>query len=928
MANEDKTITIRFRGDSTQLDNTVNNIDKMIKLLAYDTKALEKQMKFGKDMKSQMKLYSDALSNVSEEIKLAETNMRSWNKEMDTYSAKLKEQGSLSKEEWNNMNRAMKMTAEYSKMVENLKEQYNRLATAKINYNKISIAEALEKEAKRAGNLSISLGKLADVFKGISTVAGAALTGAAAAAISFEDAMANVRKVLRPEDAEYFEQIKKDVLELSTQLPITANEIAKVAANALQLGVRAADVSKFTEVILKLGTATDIVADEAAMSVAKFFNITGQSLQDVDKFGAALTQLGNRFETGEKAIMEMSTRLAAAGSIVGMSTDEILALSTALTSLGLNAEAGGTAISTILRNIDILVSTNSKNLKAWAEQAGMSVDEFKKAWGTDVTGTFSRLLSEISKSVSGGENLNLILSNLGINAIRQTDAFSRLVLGVDTFNDALGESKKAWDEVGQGLNGALNDEVEKRISTITAKWQMLVNSVVKLGVELGETLKPTINKILDYAQMLVTAFSDLSDETKAWIVRFLAGLAAIYPVLLGFSKLFGNWQKLLSGLAGLVRSTIKPFTSWVKDSAILKMSKALGSAAAFAKKLGVGLMNIIQNAFTAKTALSFEGFGSSYGVGEALGSMVSMMGLLKAAIIGLVAAFAILLATNEDFRNQIKEIAGGLLERLKAILESVLATLKKVGGWLSNEFSDLLETIVDLWKKYLEPALSFMLTALTQLGGSILVDIVAILGHLANILIVSIANVLEFIISLIKTVLVVLSPIISIVSTLLGKLFEFVAIIFDKLRPAFKWLFDGLEQLMSLIVGTVLAVLDGVLLAIQWIIDKITELYDLFMKSDVVQAFVAGVEMIKDAFDKISSAIQTAIDKIREFLGLNKNVDFSADVVGAGKNVSNIANVYLNNSNTFNNPSPQVAQSISDDLVRLVSNKLGKQIFQ
>lgn len=929
MADEDKTITIKFRGDSTQLDNTTSNIDKMIKLLAYDTKALEKQMKFGGDYRHQMSMYQTALSNVSEEIRLADVNMQSWNAEMEEYSKKLKEQGSLSKEEWNSMNRAMKQTAEYSKMVENLKQQYERLATAKINYNKITIAEALEKERKKAELLGNSVGKIADSFKYVSVAAGAALTASAAAAISFEDAMANVRKVLKPEDETYFDAIRQDVLNLSKALPITANEIAKVAANALQLGVSASDVSKFTETVLKLGTATDIAADEAALSIARFFNITQSSLQEVDAFGATLTHLGNNFATGEAAIMEMAARLAAAGSIAGMTTDEILALSTALSSMNLGAEAGGSAISTIIRSIGLEVSTSGDHLEAFAEQARMSAKEFSAAWEADAGSTFQTLVNGIARSVKEGDDLNVILKNLGINAIRQTDAFSRLVLGVDTYNNALSKAGEAWAEVEKGEKGALNTEVENRIGTIATRWQMLVNSVTRLGVEIGDSLKPTLKTLIDYAQRLVNAFSNLTPETKAWVVSLLAGVATIYPALKGIQKLILGWRDLLKGIAGLVRSTIVPFTSWVKDSAFIKFSDSMKVAMLNIKKLGAAFGDFLVKIFSGKAQMeSFEIVGN-FGVGDALSKVISLMTALKAVAVGLAAAFVALYATNEQFRESINRIVTGVLERLKVQLDGVLATLRKVGGWLSEEFSDLIEKLVELWKTYLEPALSYLLVALSKLAGDVLVDLTGVLGGLVKILIVSLANILEFIIDAVRALATLLSPLIATLSILFGKVVEFVTWAAEKLRPGLTWLLSGMEQIGELIVGFVIVAFDALARAIEWVGIKLGELFNWFKQIGIVEGFIAVVTKIKDVFEGIVNRIGKALEKLRDLIGLfNSNAPSLGDMIGNGRygGTSTIGNITVRQTNTFNGTTTSATQQAANNLLDMVNNGIGKQL--
>ena len=65
--------------------------------------------------------------------------------------------------------------------------------------------------------------------------------------------------------------------------------------------------------IFDLGNSTDIVANDAASTLAKFANITTMDQSQFGNLGATLVDLGNNFATVESDIMNMSLRLAAAG---------------------------------------------------------------------------------------------------------------------------------------------------------------------------------------------------------------------------------------------------------------------------------------------------------------------------------------------------------------------------------------------------------------------------------------------------------------------------------------------------------------------------------------------------------------------------------------------------------------------------------------
>lgn len=103
--------------------------------------------------------------------------------------------------------------------------------------------------------------------------------------------------------------------------------------------------------------------------------------------------LGNNYATTESAIMDMATRLAAAGSQVGLTQAQILGFATALSSVGLEAQAGGTAFSKAMIEMQVAAETNGKSLKDFARVAGLTTEEFKALWNSDPAGAMDETLA-------------------------------------------------------------------------------------------------------------------------------------------------------------------------------------------------------------------------------------------------------------------------------------------------------------------------------------------------------------------------------------------------------------------------------------------------------------------------------------------------------------------------------------------------------
>ena len=112
------------------------------------------------------------------------------------------------------------------------------------------------------------------------------------------------------------------------------------------------NILKVTETVAKLGTATNLSADQAAMALARILNVTGDALGTVDVLGSGIVALGNNFAATESQIAEMATEVVRGAAIFGVSSAQASALAAALAAVGVKSDVAGTSIGRILRKND------------------------------------------------------------------------------------------------------------------------------------------------------------------------------------------------------------------------------------------------------------------------------------------------------------------------------------------------------------------------------------------------------------------------------------------------------------------------------------------------------------------------------------------------------------------------------------------------
>ena len=243
-----------------------------------------------------------------------------------------------------------------------------------------------------------TVGKKASILSG---VVAAGMTASVKSAMDFESAFAGVEKTVDG-TKQQLEDLKQGIRDLSKEIPSSTTEISAVAEAAGQLGIETDNILDFTKTMINMGNATNLSATEAATTLARFANVTKMSQKDFDKLGSTIVALGNNFATTESEIAQMGMNLGSAGSQIGMTQSEIMALATALSSVGLEAQAGGTAFSKLMINMQLAVETGSEDLKDFAKVAGMTADEFSKAFKEDATGALISFIRCLSKSRKPG----------------------------------------------------------------------------------------------------------------------------------------------------------------------------------------------------------------------------------------------------------------------------------------------------------------------------------------------------------------------------------------------------------------------------------------------------------------------------------------------------------------------------------------------
>ena len=418
------------------------------------------------------------------------------------------------------------------------------------------------------------------------------------ASISYESAFTSVRKTVNATEEE-FAALSYEIKGMSTEIATSADDIAEVVAIAGQLGIGTDYLTEFARTMIDLGNSTDIVASEAATTLAKFANITGMDQSLFGNLGSTLVQLGNNFATTESSIMLMAMRLAAAGTQVGLTESQILGFATALSSVGIEAEMGGSAFSKALVKMEVAAATGGEALEDFAKVSGMTAEQFKALWDADPAAAFQAFIVGLSQMDEQGMSAIATLEEIGISEIRLRDTLLRATNATELFAETQIMANAAWED-----NSALVEEAGKRYQTTASKLTNLKNKAVLFGQQIGDDLNPTIQELIEGADDLLDSFLDMDEAQRQQIVKWAAIAAATGPALLGISKVSKGISAFTGGIGKFATAVGKAGGGFKGFMSVLGKSPSIWLAVAAAVVVGtIALADYVSGAKQAREAL-------------------------------------------------------------------------------------------------------------------------------------------------------------------------------------------------------------------------------------------------------------------------------------------------------------------------------------
>lgn len=463
-----------------------------------------------------------------------------------------------------------------------------------------------------------------------------------------------------------------------------------------------------TTPIIGAGTAVVKLSSDFESAMSKVSAISGATGSDLDALNKKAQEMGAKTKFSATESAEAFTYMAMAGwkteamlqgidGIMALAAADGLDLATtsdivtdALTAFGLSASDSSHFADVLAKaasNANTNVSLLGESFKYAAPVAGAlgySAEDTAIALGlmanagikgsqggtalrssltrlikpTDDAAAFMRKYNLSMTNADGsmkslGQVMDMLRKNMGNLTEAEQAQAAAILFGQEAMSGMLAiinasdsDYAKLTDAI-YNADGAAQQMADTMLDNLSGQLILLKSALEGLAIQFGEILMPYIKQFVTWLQNLTQKLQELTPEQKEQIVKWAAIAAAIGPVLLVLGKLTSS-----------VGSIITIFG---------KIPGAIAKA---------------KSAFTA--------------VSTAIGGISAPVVAVVAVIGALVAAFATLWKTNEEFRNKIIAI----WDQIKATFEKLTSGIVERLNRLGFDFENIGEVLKAIWKGF------------------------------------------------------------------------------------------------------------------------------------------------------------------------------------------------------------------------------------
>ena len=358
-------------------------------------------------------------------------------------------------------------------------------------------------------------------------------------AMDLEEAQADLKKVAKFGSKEMETGFYKAMRNFSENNPISQKELFEIAGAGAQAGINTGELERYTKDAAKIKVAFDMNTEAAGNFLAKTRAQFGIGQKEVMDYADVINYLANNVAVTAPELVNVSQEVGGLGGIAGISKESVMALGATLVASGVDAKVAATGLKNFSLGLTAGESATNRQ-KAAFESLGLSAGQVAKDMQANADKTILNVLSKI-KQLPAHLRAATLKDLFGKESIQSvTELMNHLDdLGV-TLTNVHDKTKTA---------GSVNDEYGERIKTLKSNLETLRNTIVNVGVDLGNALAPSLIRIAAQIKPVVKNFANWIQKHPQLVTGIMKTVLALAAFKIGIGGLSKGLAPLFSGIS-------------------------------------------------------------------------------------------------------------------------------------------------------------------------------------------------------------------------------------------------------------------------------------------------------------------------------------------------------------------------------------------
>ncbi|MFM9538643.1 phage tail tape measure protein [Streptomyces turgidiscabies] len=348
---------------------------------------------------------------------------------------------------------------------------------------------------------------------------GAALGVGVAQAISLERAMANVLTISQQITSENVGAFTDQIVELSTELPQTADQLADGLYQIVSSGFDGADAMEILQVAARGAAAGLTTTETSARAVLGVLNAYGMSASDASDVMDVMFQTVNYGVISFEELAQQLGDVVPMAAAAGIEFDDMSAALAAITLTGIPAAEAVTALNMLLTR----VMKPTQDLKQAIKDLGY----------------------ESAASAVEQDGLYVVVNKLNGAAGNTAEGISNMWKDIRATRAALALASAGGENYANTYAGIASEVARAEATqkayalqtdTVTGQWKLASNQARALAIDVGRALLPALKAVGSVVHTVVGSIEDLPGPMKSVLTMVTASIVGLLLLRAAYTK--------------------------------------------------------------------------------------------------------------------------------------------------------------------------------------------------------------------------------------------------------------------------------------------------------------------------------------------------------------------------------------------------------